>query len=261
MNPLRCAFRPLRYVCMRTKPASRMLLVAPLLLAAAASLGGCRAITVVCRAFGGCEARTQELGDVMAPDFSIVVKVENQMDPPADYLVTLRRDGTGEYRVVRRAPTREESSGKVHVLEGKLQQIWDAVRAAEYHMRPERTPDEGDGVDKAVGIQSFSVNANEFPKQVQLVYSADPALAKIRQLVLSTLPAEVFAATSKKNDALASTEVIGDTQTKRFYAPSSPLLKDVPANRRQSFPTYFAAYDFGYQPGPDWRPPAPTTDR
>lgn len=244
---------------MRTKSRSRMLL--PLLLVATAGLGGCRALTTVCRTFGGCSARTQELGDAMAPDFVIVVKVENQLDPPADYLVTIRRNGTGEYRVVRRAPTREESSGRLNVLEGKLQEIWDAVRAADYPSRPDRTPGDGDGPDKSAGIQSFSVNADEFPKQVQLVYSTDAQLAKVRQLVLSTLPAEAFAATSKRDTGLTSTDVIGDTQTKRFYAPTSPLLKDVPAARRQSFPTYFAAYDFGYQPGADWRPPAPTREK
>ena len=244
---------------MRLKITTPFLLALPLLLGV---LPGCRVMTLACRTIGVCSAGEQHLGPVMATDFVIVVKVESQAEPAADYIVTLRRDGTGEYKVTRRAPTRSETSGKLSVLEGKLQQIWDAVAAAEYPTLPDRFPEEGDGPNKAAGIQSFNVNANEFPKEVQLVYATDERLTKIRRLVESTLPEKVFSQVSQaRTDTTSSLQVVGDTLTKRFYAPESPALKEVPANRRQAFPTYFAALDFGYQPGIDWRAPEVVQDR
>ena len=244
---------------MRLKITARFLLLLPLLLGV---LPGCRMMTLACRGIGLCSADKQRLGPVMSSDFAIVVKVEGQAEPAADYTVTLRRDGTGEFSVTRRASSHSTTTGKLSVLEGKLQQIWDAIAAAEYPSLPDRFPDEGDGPEKAAGIQRFNVHVNDFPKEVQLVFVTDERLTKIRRLVESTLPEKVFSQVSQaRPDMTSSLQVIGDTLTKRFYAPESPALKEVPANRRQAFPTYFAALDFGYQPGIDWRAPDVVRER
>jgi hypothetical protein len=233
----------------------RLVLAAALL----AVLPGC---TAICRGIGLC-SRFEDFDELKLPptppqDFQVILQVYDQADPPADYLVIVRRDGSGEYRVVRRHPSRRETHGKLTLLENQIQAIYGAVLQANYGELPERIPEYEEGEQRHLGARTFSVTTDGYQKEVVVAYAPFQPLDHVARLVLDTLPGQAMDDAQPKGPEAANTaQVIGDTQTRRFYAPDSPLLADVPENRRQSFPSYFMALDYGYEPGSDWRPPAP----
>lgn len=236
-------------------PRSSRLAAAALLAAVLAAGPSCMSI---CKGIGLCSRNTLVLGPAPTEDFAFILKVENQAEPPADTLLTIRRDGKADYRIVRRAPVRSESSGKFTVSEADVIKLYEMVQGAGFEHMDERFPSSGDGPRKAAGITSYAVRNDDFQKEVQTVFDGGQApLETIKRFALSLLPDKLSAETAPRPESQESTgTVVGDIQSKRFYSATSPLLKDVPADRRRTFPNHFLALDMGFEPAADWTPPA-----
>ena len=232
-------------------------------LAAAALLPGCPAWTRFCKTIRLCSRDTFTTPDAVPPDFQFVLHGDNLKDPPIDYLLRYDRSGEAEYRVTIREPRRIERTGRFEVMEGQIFKLWEAVKAADYGNLDARYPSSGEGPDTSWGIQRFMVRSEDFPKEVQAHYQQEPALERLRMLAISMLPDSVIEQFRKDVPEGTGTlgVVIGDTETKRFYAPDSPLLKEVPEERRQTFRSWYDALNFGFDPSPDWRTPRDKDDR
>lgn len=223
-------------------------------------LPGCPAWTRFCKAVRLCGREEWVDPVTVPPDFKFILKGDNKLDPPIDYLLTIERSGQAEYQIVIREPKRIVREGRFEVTEGQIVKLWDTIRAAQYRDMPPRYPDSGDGPDKNFGIQSFSVQSLGYPKEVQAHYHQDPSLERIRMTAVSLVPADVLENSLPQGTVSTTGQVIGDSASKRFYAPTSPLLKDVPESRRQVFASWYDALNYGYDPGADWRTPS-ATDR
>lgn len=243
----------------RSAPRGSMRRVAAVLVLAATVLLSAPSCMTVCKAVGLCSRNKLTLGPAPTQDFTFILKIESQLDPPADTLLTIRRDGASDYRIVRRAPTRVESQGKFTVKEDQIIKLYELVQGAGFERLDARFPSSGDGSKKAAGITSYSVRNDDFQKEVQTVFDAGQApLEAIKRYALSLLPDRLGADSAPRPEAgdATNTTVVGDTQTRRFYAPSSPLLSGVPAERRRTFANHFIALDLGFEPSSDWVAPS-----
>lgn len=232
----------------------------PLLAAALAAvtlLPGCPAWTRFAKTVG-LEGRDEiNIPEVAPSDFQFVLHGNNLKNPPIDYLLRYERSGQAEYSVTIREPRRIVREGRFEVMEGQIFKLWEAIKEADYGNLEARYPSDGEGPDTAWGIQRFMVRSEGFPKEVQAHYQQEPALERLRMMAIAMLPDTVIEQFRKDVPAGTGTlgVVIGDTQTKRFFAPESPLLKDVPEERRQTFRSWYDALNFGYDPAPDWVTP------
>jgi hypothetical protein len=235
-------------------PGRKTLLAAAL--AATALLPGCPSATWACKTLGLCSRdRLEEPPATIPPDFEFVLKVDNQVQPPIDYLLKIDRSGKGTYKVVWREPRREVLEGDFEIVESRMTRLWDLIREIRYPELETRYPDSGEGKDRGGGIARFMVKYLDFPQEVQCWYVQQPDLEKLRMLAISYVPETVIQRVTRDTPTSTTGQVIGDVQTRMFYAPGSPLLKDVPENRRQVFPNWYEALNYGYQPGADWRTP------
>lgn len=219
------------------------------------ALPACPAMTKVGKWTGLIRPPTFPMPDTVPQDFELVVHVTDQQDPPIDYLLTFRRTGNCNYSVTPRSPRRPPNEGGFEVLENQISALWSAVLAAKYDELDSRYPEDGIGDDRAAGVQSYKVQALDFPKEVQAQFLRLPELEKIRTLALSYVPARAFV--GAKSSPLIGTkvrEVIGDLRTKLFYPPEDPRLKDVPNEARQPFPTWHDAVNYGFSPSPGFEP-------
>ena len=223
------------------------------LLAAATLLPGCPAWTRFCKTIGLCSRAVPDLPEVAPPDFQFVLHGDNLKDPPRNYLLRIERNGQAEYEITVREPQRLEKRGRFEVTEDGISRLWDAIRAAGYNELPARFPGEGEGPDLNRGIQRYSVRWLDYPKEVQTHYLYEERVEQIRAAALSLVPEYVFAGLPSNPGSTGI--VIGDTETKRFYDPGSPLLKEVPEDRRRQFSSWHEAVNFDYYPAPDWSSP------
>lgn len=225
------------------------------LVVALLALPGCPALTAGCKLIGLCRPPVLELTESVPSDFELIVHVRDQLDPPADYTLTFRRSGQCEYRVVVRAPQRRESSGPFQILENQVIQLHQELRKAGYAEMEPRYPASGEGKDRALGVQAYSVRGNDLQKEVQTHFHAVPGLEKVRTLALSYLPEKVLTQTGAGAPVAAKvTQVMGDVKTRLFYAPEDPRLKDVPSDRRQPFANWQEALNAEFSPAPGFEP-------
>ena len=245
-----------------TSPGRRTLLALALALAALTLLPGCPAWTRFCKMVYLCSRDRIEIPEAPPPDFEFRLKGDNLKNPPINYFLKIHRNGQAEYSVTFREPSRTVREGRFEVMEDQIVKLWDAIKAADYGEIEERFPSSGDGTDVSWGIQSFMVQSKDYQKEVQAHYLQVPALERIRMTAVSLLPESVIDQVRKDAQGLGTMgTVIGDTATKRFYAPTSPLLKDVPEELRQVFKSMYDALNFGYDPGPDWKTPREGDDK
>ena len=232
-----------------------------LLLAALAALPGCPAFTNTMKMVGVVRPPKLELPEVAPQDFEFKLHVVDQLDPPADYLITYRRDGKCDFRVTTRTSRRLEANGSFEIPDSQVVALWNALREARYDELDPRYPDDGVGPDKVLGIQAYSVRANDLSKEVQTHCQKVPELEKVRALALSYMPARSPADGAARGTGTpapdvvgTSRQIVGDVQTKLFYPADDPRLKDVPADRRQPFPSWYDAVNFGFSPAPGFEP-------
>ncbi|MCE9635269.1 MAG: hypothetical protein K8T90_06125 [Planctomycetes bacterium] len=225
-------------------------LVFALLALAALVLPGCPAFTSVMKGIGLQSRPALVLTEAVPQDFELVMHVMDQQNPPTDYLVTYRRSGRCDYRVTVRSPKRRVNDGSFDILDGQVNSLWATVRAVNYDTLEERYPAEGEGRDRDLGVQKFSVRGDDISKEVQAHFTKVPAIEKLRALALSLMPEKALSDTGKGDvtTSVATQQVIGDMQTKTFYPADDARLKDVPTDRRQPFPTWFDAVNYGYAP-------------
>jgi hypothetical protein len=228
-------------------------------LAALAVLPGCPAFTNTMKMVGVVRPPQIELPEVAPQDFELKLHVVDQLDPPADYLITYRRDGRCDFRVTMRTSRRLEASGTFEIPDDQVVALWNSLREARYDELDPRYPDDGIGPDKVLGIQAYSVRSNDLSKEVQTHCQRVPELEKVRALALSYLPARTMGGGGAPGTPAAapvgtSRQIVGDVQTRIFYPADDPRLKDVPADRRQPFPSWYDAVNFGFSPAPGFEP-------
>ena len=214
------------------------------------ALPGCPAFTSLMKGIGLQSRPTLQLTEAVPQDFELVMHVVDQQSPPADYLVTYRRNGHCDYRVTVRAPRRRTNDGSFEILDGQVTALWNAVREVQYDALADRYPDEGEGRDRDLGVQKFSVRGDEISKEVQAHFTKVAGVEKLRTVALSLLPEKALSDTGKGDTAtsIATQQVVGDIQSKTFYPADDPRLKDVPTDRRQPFPTWYDAVNYGFSP-------------
>lgn len=230
---------------------------AVLVAASALSLPGCFLV----RQMGLVPAPKIEIGEAIARDFELTLVVTDQLQPAADTLVTIRRGGDCNYRVTLRAPQRGESQGRFQITEAQVVTLWNTLRETGYTQLDARYPEDGVGPDKAAGIQAFGVTANDLAKEVQAHFVRVPELERVKAVVMSVLPPSFAkeaglgaAPGAPAGTAGTSRQIVGDIQSRIFYPADDARLKDVPADRRQPFGSWFDAINFGFSPAPGFRP-------
>jgi hypothetical protein len=226
-----------------------------LALSATAVAPGCTFFRSAGRTLGLISAPQLELTESVPPDFELVVKVTDQLDPAADYTIWIRRNGKCDYRAEVRYPRRRVSEGPFEILENQVQDVWDLIRQAAYTGMEERYPDSGEGSDRALGVQAYSVRGNDLHKEVQAHFMRVPELEAVRTLVLSYLPPKALADTGRGDPSVGkSKEIIGDMKTKIFYPADDKRLDDVPMDRRQPFRSWQDALNYDYRPVEGFQP-------
>jgi hypothetical protein len=217
---------------------------------AAMVLPGCPAFTRVMKGIGLQGRPALTLTEAVPQDFELIMHVVDQQNPPADYVVTYRRSGHCDYHVVVRSPKRRTNDGSFEILDGQVNALWSVVREVQYDTLADRYPGEGEGKDRDLGVQKFSVRGDDISKEVQSHFTKVAGLEKVRTVALSLLPEKALSDTGHGDTAtsIATQQVIGDTLTKTFYPANDPRLKDVPTDRRQPFPTWYDAVNFGFSP-------------
>lgn len=228
-----------------------------LLALAAAVLPGCPAFNNAMKFVGIVRPPELRLAEPVPQDFELVVHVRDQLEPAADYLLTFRRSGRCDYRITTRAPKRRESEGQFEIVDTQVVSLWETLRAIRYDELADRYPDGDDtiGPDKNVGIQAFGVRGNDLAKEVQAHFIRVPELEKLRGAAMSLLPEKATRDTGPAPAASGkSKQMVGDAMTKVFYPADDARLKDVPAERRQPFGSWYDAVNFGYSPAPGFKP-------
>lgn len=229
--------------------------------AAVLTLPGCPAFTSMMKGVGLQSRDTLVMGEVIADDFELRVNVQGQAEPAADYLLVFRRNGTCDYKVALRAPRRQENQGSFEIFEGDIQALWKTIRDANFAELDRRYPSDGDGPDKALGLQAYSVTSNRNSREVQTSLQRVPELEAIRTKALSLLPAKALAVTGSGDPAVGkSLKIVGDMQTRVFYAEDDPRLASVPPERRQPFPSWYDALNYGFSPAPGFEQPSRRQD-
>lgn len=232
----------------------RLLHVAALI--AAFALPGCPAFTNgVLKPLGLVSPPTIEMTEAVPQDFEFRLHIVDQTTPAADYLITVRRSGKCDYRVTTRLPKRRVNEGTFDILDNQVNALWKAAREAQFGTMEERWPSEGEGPDKALGVQAFALRAYDLTKEVRTHFQRVPALEGLRGLVIAMLPETAVRDTGPAPAAVGkSKQIVGDLQTKLFYPADDPRLKDVPADRRQPFPTWYDAVNYGFSPASGFDP-------
>jgi hypothetical protein len=193
--------------------------------------------------------------DAIPEDFKLAVDVHDVAEPATDYVFTFERSGKSVYEVTIRKPARKAASGKFEVAEDQIRTLWKAISEARFDELPLRFPDEGDGPDKADGVQKYYVFADGTERRVETHFQKNPNLELIRKAVVSVVPPDVMTASHSPNQAPPRPkEYVGDVTTKLFHLPGCPRLKDVSANDRRPFGDKFQAYDYQFQPCPECKP-------
>lgn len=227
-------------------------------LTVAALLGaapGCQPIRAGLKSIGIIRAPQIELTEQMPQDFELVIKVVDQESPAADYTVWVRRSGKCEYKAEVRKPKRRASDGTFDIYENQVQEVWNLIRQASYADLDDRYPSSGEGPDKALGTQAYSVRVNDLYREVQAVCERVPELEAIRTKVLSFLPAKALADTGRGDPVAGkSKQIVGDILTKIFYPADDKRLEEVPADRRQPFASWQDAVNFEYRPIEGFKP-------
>jgi hypothetical protein len=233
---------------------TRALALAAVVLAATAQ-SSCAPIRWVAKTTGVISPPTIDFTDAVPQDFELIVKVVDQANPAADYLVTIRRSGRCDYRAEVRTPRRRVNEGQFEVLDNQVQDLWLAVRAAKYGYLDARYPSSGEGPDKELGTQAFSVRASGLEKEVQTYFTRVPELETIRTKVLSLLPPKALVDTGKGDPVAGkSRQIVGDIQTKIFYPADDKRLDAVPADRRQPFGSWQDAMNYDFRPVDGFKP-------
>lgn len=218
---------------------------------AALLLPGCPAFTSVMKGIGLQGRPALTLTEAVPQDFELVMHVVDQQNPPTDYLVTYRRSGRCDYRVTVRSPKRRVNDGSFEILDAQVNSLWSTAREIGYDTLEDRYPSEGEGRDRDLGVQKFSVRGDDISKEVQAHFTKVPGLEKLRAVALAMMPEKALSDTGKgdtSTTSVATQQVIGDLQTKTFYPADDARLKDVPTDRRQPFPSWFDAVNYGYAP-------------
>lgn len=187
-------------------------------------------------------------------DFRLGIEARGVADPPIDYLFAFERSGKTDYTVTVRSPRRREASGTFEVTESQIVGLWKAVVASKFDELAKRYPEAGDGRDTRRGVRVFYVLADGVDHRVESVYQAHPALDALNAAVLDIVPKEVLSARAAAGSGDAPREYLADTATMLFHVPTCPQLKEVPAQRRQPFATWYEAVDFQFKPCPECRP-------
>lgn len=233
----------------------RVVLSVVVLALAAATLPGCPAFTGIMKTVGVIGPPELDLSGPVPQDFELRVHATDQASPAVDYLLVYRRSGRCDYHVTFRTGKRRAVDGTFDILEGQVVALYEMARSIGYASIDERIPAEGQGPDTALGVQAYSVAANNMAREVQVHMTTVPELEQLRKLALSYVPPKALADVGAGPPvAGTSRQIIGDLQTKIFYPADDPRLKDVPADRRQPFPTWEDALNFGYAPASGFQP-------
>jgi hypothetical protein len=236
---------------MRSRSASLL----ALLLVCLVLSSGCAVYYGVGKATGLIRPPAFVLRGPIPENFHLTVEVHDAAQPPVDFLLEFDRSGRASYDVVVRAPRRLRESREFELTEDQIVSLWKAVGAARFDELADRYPTSGDGPDRASGVATLYVRADQAERRVESHFQANPSFDGVRKAALAVLPAGALSASGAAGGPRdAPKEYVAETTTHLFHRPECPRLKDVPPANTTRFASIWDAYNFHFRPCPDCKP-------
>jgi hypothetical protein len=218
--------------------------------------GGCSLYYGIGKGLGLISPPPFDVNKELPEDFKLSVDVRDVADPPTDYVLEFDRSGKSTYDVTVRTPRRRQQSGPFEITEEQIKALWKAVAAAKFDTLEPRYPEEGEGAEKAKGVQKYYVFADKTEHRVESHFQSNEALESIRKVAVAMVPPDAMKAVAAIMGGSGDKpkEYIADMATHQFHLPDCPRLKDVPPANRQPFATQWDAVNYGFKPCPDCQP-------